>query len=181
MAAAFDIGFEVLEFARYAQVVGLRYMIVGGACLNLHGIKRTTEDTDIWIEPSRENWTKLVKVIELLGYSELEINRIAKAFTLNAFVFTLIGPIDVMNYADKRMPFNTIYERALIFKYNDININALSLGDLREMKAFARRPRDVSDVYLIDDYLLANNQPSLDKRTRLQKWWDRARLIWKVC
>ena len=155
-------------------------MIVGGACLNLYGIKRTTEDTDIWIDPSRENWSKLIEVVELLGYSESEISRLENAYTLNAFVFTMIGPIDIMNYADKRLQFNSVYARCLVFTYEDININALSLPDLREMKALARRPIDVSDVHKIDDFMAANNQPRLDKRSRPQKWWDRAKLIWKA-
>lgn len=34
---------------------GVRYLVFGGAAMNLHGLPRFTEDLDVFIEPTREN------------------------------------------------------------------------------------------------------------------------------
>ena len=34
---------------------GVRYLVFGGAAMNLHGLPRFTEDLDVFVEPTREN------------------------------------------------------------------------------------------------------------------------------
>ena len=43
----------------------VRYMLVGGYSVILHGYSLTTGDMDIWVDRTRENYSKIVKAFHL--------------------------------------------------------------------------------------------------------------------
>jgi len=45
---------------------GARYLVCGGQAVILHGIVRTTEDVDIFIEPSEDNAAKVINALSQL-------------------------------------------------------------------------------------------------------------------
>jgi predicted nucleotidyltransferase len=63
-----------LEKARLATVCGLlnaegvKYVVVGGFAVALHGVVRATKDIDILIEPTRENAARALKALESLRW-----------------------------------------------------------------------------------------------------------------
>jgi nucleotidyltransferase AbiEii toxin of type IV toxin-antitoxin system len=50
---------KVLAVLRALSSGGVKYKVVGGVALNLHGIARTTEDLDIFVAPDAENVARL--------------------------------------------------------------------------------------------------------------------------
>lgn len=60
--------------SRLAQVCGLlndarvRYVVVGGFALALHGVVRATKDIDILIEPTRDNAARALRALEALTW-----------------------------------------------------------------------------------------------------------------
>ncbi len=54
---------EFLRFVGSANANNLKFMIIGGMALNLHGIMRHTKDADIWIRPTNENKALLLKTL----------------------------------------------------------------------------------------------------------------------
>ena len=62
-------GEEVSAFLRKADQQGLRVLLVGGGAVNFHGYQRHSADIDLWIEPSPENFDRLVRVLRSLGYA----------------------------------------------------------------------------------------------------------------
>lgn len=42
----------------------VKYILVGGYSVILHGYSRTTGDMDIWVERSDENYSKIVKAFK---------------------------------------------------------------------------------------------------------------------
>ncbi len=141
----------------------IRYLLVGGLALNLHGIPRTTFDMDIIIPPDKKNAENLINTIKELKYvprlpeNPLRItdpkvlkdwieNKNMKAFSFynttdNAQIIdiVLVHPLD----------FNTAEARKNIFHFKDIDIPVLSIDDLIEMKRFSGRPKDISDAELL--------------------------------
>ena len=49
----------------------VRYLVVGGYAVALHGHPRYTKDLDVWIEMSPENAAKMVKALEQFGFGSL--------------------------------------------------------------------------------------------------------------
>lgn len=47
----------------------VEYLLVGGYAVIFHGYNRTTGDLDIWINPTPDNYNKLVKAFSVFGMS----------------------------------------------------------------------------------------------------------------
>lgn len=48
---------EFLLFLKCAKKNNLRYMCIGGYAVNYYGFHRATDDMDIWIAPTNENYS----------------------------------------------------------------------------------------------------------------------------
>ncbi|HEX9117507.1 MAG TPA: hypothetical protein VGA61_15665 [Anaerolineae bacterium] len=49
------------EFIQSLNANGVRYLVVGGYAVAVHGHPRYTKDIDIWIEASAENALRIVQ------------------------------------------------------------------------------------------------------------------------
>ena len=61
-------GKEISDFLREADAHGLRVLLVGGGAVNFHGYQRHSAAIDLWIDPSSENFDRLLVVLRSLGY-----------------------------------------------------------------------------------------------------------------
>jgi len=52
------------EFIQSLNDNRVRYLVVGGYAVALHGHPRYTKDIDVWIEMSRENAENLIKALD---------------------------------------------------------------------------------------------------------------------
>jgi hypothetical protein len=48
----------------------VKYILVGGYAVVLHGYRRTTGDLDIWVNQTKENYLRLIKVYREFGLHE---------------------------------------------------------------------------------------------------------------
>ena len=55
------------EFIQLLNDNQVRYLIVGGYAVALHGYPRYTKDIDIWVELARENADRIVKALDQFG------------------------------------------------------------------------------------------------------------------
>ena len=46
----------------------VKFLLVGGAAVNFYGYKRYSADIDFWIKPTKENFDKILIVLQKLGY-----------------------------------------------------------------------------------------------------------------
>lgn len=59
------------EFIALLNNNGVRYLVVGGYAVALHGHPRYTKDIDIWIELTPENAVRIVQALEQFGFDSL--------------------------------------------------------------------------------------------------------------
>ena len=59
------------EFIQSLNDNRVRYLVIGGYAVALHGYPRYTKDIDIWIEKSPENAAKMVEALEQFGFGSL--------------------------------------------------------------------------------------------------------------
>ncbi len=144
---------QFLAFVEKAHVHGLNFLIIGGLALNLHGIARNTQDADVWLEPTNENKIRLLNALLDLGYTEEEMADLAEEDFTQAQVITLEGPIDILTQVHRTLDFYVCERRARVSEVLGIPVKFLHINDLREAKILARRPQDLRDVILIDDFL----------------------------
>ncbi len=54
------------------------YLLIGGYAVIYHGYDRTTGDMDIWLRPSNENKSKVIKAFRQLGYDNQSLEELNK-------------------------------------------------------------------------------------------------------
>jgi len=57
------------EVFREFEANKVRYLVVGGVAVNIYGYIRMTVDLDIMVDLSEENLSKIITIMEKLGYS----------------------------------------------------------------------------------------------------------------
>ena len=75
------------EFIQSLNDNHVRYLVVGGYAVALHGHPRYTKDLDIWIEMEPENVSNLIKALEQFGFGSLGLKE--KDFLVSGQVIQL--------------------------------------------------------------------------------------------
>lgn len=146
MANIFNADFR--DFLMALHQCQVRYILVGGYSVILHGYSRTTGDMDIWVEKSGQNYDKLVKAFRLFGMAIFDMT--AENFLNNPAidVFTFGRQpvaIDIIT-SIKGLDFSTAYDHAKDVEVEELLIRLIHYNDLLTAKKAAGRPRDINDI-----------------------------------
>ena len=139
---------------------GVRYLVVGGVAVVLHGYLRTTADLDLIIQLDVENARRAVVAFSTLGYqarAPVPLAQFADADrrrdwidTKGLTVFSLWNPADpgseVDLFIEEPLDFEAAYARAVVVELDSTPVHVVSLDDLIELKRRAGRPRDLEDI-----------------------------------
>ncbi len=148
------------EIFREFEQKDVRYLIVGGMAVNLYGYLRLTIDLDLMVDLSDENLSKIINVMERLGYiPKVPVNphefiskekRDEWIRNKGAIVFTFIDPKAPFKVIDiflvNPIDFEEAYTNKKVMKIKGISINIASIDDLIKMKSACGRPRDIEDI-----------------------------------
>ena len=153
---------EFLLFVDCAQRNELAYLIIGGFAMFLNGLNRATNDVDIWIKPTSENGSKLIKTLICMGYTEEEVEDLAVLDFTKAQVFGINNELDILTYVHHRFDFDICFKRARSF-VNHLNntLYFLHINDLRDLKVTTQRLQDMRDVVMIDDFIKSQDKKNL--------------------
>jgi len=152
---------RVVEALNRARV---RYLVVGGVAVVLHGYLRTTGDLDLVLHLERDNLVRAVVALKGLGYrprAPVGLDAFADATQRESWhrdkgltVFSLWHPtrpvLEVDLFVNEPFDFDTVYGRALRVALETTEATVISLEDLKAMKGRVGRPRDVEDVAALD-------------------------------
>ena len=61
---------DLLAFWKRLNEHNVRYIMIGGFAVNMHGYARATKDADLWLEDSPESRMGLRKTFAALGYGD---------------------------------------------------------------------------------------------------------------
>ena len=126
----------------------VRYILVGGFSVILHGYARTTGDMDIWVERSADNYLQLKKAFLQFGMPVFDMTESNFLSHPNWDVFTYGIPpvaIDIMVKL-KGLDFETCYQRSVWFEDADLVIRTIHKKDLLKAKEAAGRLKDLDDI-----------------------------------
>jgi hypothetical protein len=149
---------NVLSVCELLHRFDVRYMLVGGAAVALHGYYRHSMgpdgkpalklDIDVWFDPSYENYFKLLKVLEALGEEISEIKNEQQPDPKRSFFrveleeFTL----DVIPVIRADIRFSDAYTRKEEVELEGIPIHYIGYLDLLEDKKATARKKDIDDI-----------------------------------
>jgi len=143
----------------------VRYLVVGGLAVNLHGVPRTTQDVDLIISLDKDNVVNLCRLMKDMGYvPRLPVDPLGMADrktledwtenrNLTAFSFyhreANYKVVDIVLV--QPLNFNEAYQRKIVINAGDMEVCLVSLDDLIKMKIVAGRPRDLSDAEMLKE------------------------------
>jgi hypothetical protein len=143
---------------------GVRFVVVGGVAVVLHGHLRFTADLDLAVALERDNILAALSALKSLGFrprppvraedfADPEI-REAWVREKNMTVFSLWSEsfpgTDVDLFADPPIPFQDLEARAVPLAVPPLTVRVASIRDLIAMKRKAGRPIDASDVAALE-------------------------------
>lgn len=126
----------------------VKYMLIGGFSVILHGYARTTGDMDIWVEQSPENYKNLKKAFDQFKMPVFDMTEQNFLFHPDWDVFTFGVPpvaIDIMVKV-KGLEFETCFQESILFEDADFKIRTIHINNLIAAKKAAGRPKDLNDL-----------------------------------
>lgn len=140
------LGKDFKEFIELLNENNVKYLVVGGYAVALHGHPRYTKDLDIWIELSSGNAEKILNVLENFGFGSLGLK--TDDFLTQDQVIQLGYPpnrIDLLTTL-KGVNFEDCYESKVQIKIQDTQINFIDIENLKKNKQATGRSQDLADV-----------------------------------
>ena len=141
----------------------IKYLVIGGVAVNLHGIPRVTQDIDILIDMDPGNVLKLINCLKSLGYKAkapvkpegLMDPNIRKKWIKekNMKVFNFIHPLVSMQeidiLIDTPVNFKDVYKDKVMKKIENLRFPIVSAKNLIKMKKKIGRKTDISDIRML--------------------------------
>ena len=165
----FEPIFETLNATR------IRYVVVGGLAVNLHGYQRFTKDVDVVIELLPERSERALEALRTIGYEPRLPVRLAdfgdaaireswvhdkEMVVFQMYNDSLRMTVDV--FVQYPMDFESLWRDAVETQLSRTKVRIASLEHLIQMKRSAGRPQDVADAQaLVEIQRLLADDPDL--------------------
>jgi hypothetical protein len=136
------------DFINSLNNYDVKYILVGGYSVILHGYSRTTGDMDIWVERTSENYKKINTAFLNFGMPVFDMTEHAFLNDKKLDVFTFGRPpssIDIM-VAVKGLNFADCYKNAVYFEEDGLKIRTIYITDLINAKKASGRSKDMDDL-----------------------------------
>ncbi len=137
------------DFREFLQLLNkneVKYLIVGGYSVAIHGHPRYTKDIDIWILTNRENALAIVNALDEFGFGSLDLS--VEDFETEGYVVQLGNAparIDILTSLTG-VQFNDCWDNRVITQEDGLEFPVISLDDLRQNKTALARHQDLADL-----------------------------------
>lgn len=140
------------EFIELLNAHKVNYLIVGGYAVGFHSRPKFTNDLDIWVDNSPENAGKVLNVLKVFGFEELDI-RIEDLTSPDRVIQLGYAPlrIDIM-MSVSGLNFNEAYQNRVKGKYLGVEAHFASIDDILQNKKSSGRTKDLEDINWIRKY-----------------------------
>jgi hypothetical protein len=143
----------------------IKFVVVGGVALVLHGVVRLTFDLDLAISLDRSNLSAFLDIMKKLGMVPrvpVDPHNLLDPVVVESWktekgmkVFTFIRPDhpgdDIDMFIEDIIPFDELYKEAVEFNICMVPVKVVSLPHLKRMKQIAGRPQDLADLDSISE------------------------------
>lgn len=137
---------EMLKLLECMEQHGVRYLVIGGVAVNLHGFNRNTKGIDIWVAADEAN---LLALHEALADWYGGTSPIEKTYLLShKGVFALgFSPNRVDLLTEATGPsFESIYSGRVRVERKGVEFNLVNVEDLIALKTASDRLQDRVDI-----------------------------------
>ncbi len=134
------------EFIALLNAHNIKYLVVGGYAVTIHGYPRYTNDIDIWLWLDQSNAENVIKVLKDFGFASLGIQ---------ADDFLHPDKIIQLGYAPNRIDlltsvsgveFDDCYPKRYTLNIEGIKIDFIDIENLKKNKKASGRHKDLNDL-----------------------------------
>jgi len=128
----------------------VEYLLIGGWAISFHAKFRYTEDLDLWVRPSQDNATRLMRALRRFGAPLANVSE--SDFVQPRYGLHIGVPpcrIDILTTI-AGVTFDQAWRNRVAESMNDIPINVIGREDLVRNKQAAGRDRDLKDLQAIE-------------------------------
>jgi predicted nucleotidyltransferase len=132
----------------------VRFVVIGGAAMVLHGSDHITQDIDFSYDRKRGNLRTLSRILssrkaKLRGVPD-DVPFILDEYTFrnvqNMTLDTDLGAVDLLAVPEGVDSFEGLWERARVMNFGGYTVRVASIDDLIAMKRAANRPKDQNHI-----------------------------------
>jgi predicted nucleotidyltransferase len=134
------------EFLQLLSSKGVEYLLVGGHAVAYFGYARPTGDLDVWVAQSPGNAARLVEALREFGFDVPNLRE--ELFMTDDQIVQMGHPplrIDVLTTISG-VEFADCYSRRTAASLDGVNVELISLEDLKANKAASNRHKDLDDL-----------------------------------
>ncbi|MBI1950153.1 MAG: hypothetical protein HYS34_02165 [Acidobacteria bacterium] len=146
---------------------GVRYVVVGGLAVVLHGYARLTADVDLMVDLDEGQARKTIEALVRLGLRPrvpVDAREFADRSVREGWirdrgmqVFSMFDPANPMRVVDlfvhHPIPFEELWSRSNEFQLQDTIVHVASITDLIHLKRLAGRAQDEADIVHLEAIL----------------------------
>jgi len=156
---------ELLKFWQSLNNNQVKYIMVGGFAVNMHGYSRATNDIDVWLKDEINNRRNLGRAMKQFGYGDLLWDEIQFVPGWTEFY---VGPgimLDIMTTMKgiEDISFEQALEQATIATIKNIQVPFLHINQLISNKKAVNRPKDQLDVIELEKINILRKEMGLDQ------------------
>ncbi|MCU0545416.1 MAG: hypothetical protein MUE44_25135 [Oscillatoriaceae cyanobacterium Prado104] len=134
------------EFIQLLNEYEVRYLVIGGYAVALHGHPRYTKDLDIWVDMELNNAKRLIDALAAFGFASVGLTQ--EDFIIPDRVIQLGYPpnrIDLVTTPDG-VNFESCYQSRIEVEIQEIQVNFIDLENLKINKKASGRLQDLADL-----------------------------------
>ena len=145
----------LLDFWKSLNHFGVKYIMVGGVAVNLHGYSRITKDIDIWIKDTIENRRQLGLAFAQFGYDEINVEDFPFVPGWTDFYIGSGIRLDVLieMVGLEDFSFDECLDIASIASIENISVPFLQINQLIVNKKVVNRSKDQVDVIELENII----------------------------
>lgn len=155
---------EIERVLRALEEAGVRYLVVGGVAVVLHGHPRFTADLDLAVALDAANVRRVFETLAGLGYrprvpvsaaelaDPVERCRLVseKGMTVLSFASPELPMTEIDVFADLPFDFDETHARAARVELGDGVVHVASIRDVIAMKRRVGRSKDLEDAVVLE-------------------------------
>ena len=139
---------DLIELLSLLNEFKVKYLVIGGQAVILYSEPRYTKDLDIWVEATKTNAKKLVKVLKDFGAPSNSISEDDFSKPGTIFIFGIEpNRVDILTKV-KGATFAPCYKNKTVVKVDGVKICFVSIEDLIKIKKATNRSQD--RLYLVN-------------------------------
>jgi Nucleotidyl transferase of unknown function (DUF2204) len=149
---------DFYDFIRLLNINKVKYVLIGGLAVVIHGHFRTTKDMDIFYERTNENCENVLKSIHEFGLKYLKLS-VEDLMDTDGFIKLGNAPVRIDLFCElPGVDFETVFQNCIEYEDDNVIINVIHINHLIQNKIAVGRLQDLDDVNKLRKIIKKRNE-----------------------